>query len=83
MINGDGKTLPLVEEVQEASPGTNVGGGTVVVTGDKFVFEGGGLGHQLGMSQFGANAMARLGFTYEEICKFYYPGTELMDMSVF
>lgn len=31
-----------------------------------------GYGHGVGMSQYGANNMAKLGFTYEEILKYYY-----------
>ena len=37
-----------------------------------FVIEGKGSGHNLGMSQRGARAMAEAGYTYEEILKFYY-----------
>lgn len=59
------------------STGSNEGGGTVIVSGSSYTFNGGGWGHQLGMSQFGANAMARLGFTYDAICEFYYPGTQV------
>lgn len=36
-----------------------------------------GYGHGVGMSQFGANAMALTGKTYEEILAWYYPGTQL------
>ena len=31
-----------------------------------------GYGHGVGMSQHGANNMAKLGYTYEEILKYYY-----------
>ena len=31
-----------------------------------------GYGHGVGMSQYGANNMAKLGFTYDEILKYYY-----------
>lgn len=37
-----------------------------------FVIEGLGSGHNLGMSQYGARAMAELGYTYQEILQFYY-----------
>lgn len=37
-----------------------------------------GYGHGVGMSQYGANVMAKRGDTYEEILAWYYPGTELM-----
>ncbi len=36
-----------------------------------------GYGHAVGMSQYGANAMAQEGSTYKEILAHYYPGTEL------
>lgn len=31
-----------------------------------------GYGHGVGMSQYGANNMAKLGYTYQEILKYYY-----------
>ena len=36
-----------------------------------------GYGHRVGMSQFGADAMAAQGSTYREILAHYYQGTEL------
>ena len=36
-----------------------------------------GYGHRVGMSQYGADAMAVTGSTYAEILAHYYPGTEL------
>ena len=36
-----------------------------------------GYGHRVGMSQYGADAMAVAGSTCEEILSHYYPGTEL------
>ena len=36
-----------------------------------------GFGHGVGMSQCGANAMARQGADHEEILKHYYTGVEL------
>ena len=38
---------------------------------------GSGNGHSVGMSQDGAKEMARQGFTYDEILKFYYTGVEV------
>ena len=37
-----------------------------------------GYGHGVGMSQYGANAMAQLGYKYDEILKYYYTGINLM-----
>ena len=36
-----------------------------------------GYGHGVGMSQYGANNMAKLGYTYEEILKYYYQDIEI------
>lgn len=36
-----------------------------------------GYGHRVGMSQYGADAMAAAGSTYPEILTYYYQGTEL------
>lgn len=46
-------------------------------TGGTVTFSGLGSGHGVGMSQDGAIAMARLGFSFEEILRFYYTGTEV------
>lgn len=42
---------------------------------DEFTFNGNGWGHGVGMSQWGAKAMADQGFTCDEILTFYYTGT--------
>ncbi len=39
-----------------------------------------GYGHGVGMSQWGANGMAKTGKTYEEIIKHYYQGVEIGKM---
>ena len=36
-----------------------------------------GYGHGVGMSQYGANGMAKEGYSYEEILKHYYQNTEI------
>ena len=76
VITGSGSVAPAGEG-GSTSGGSNQGGGTVTVSGRTYVFEGGGWGHQIGMSQYGANAMARAGFTGEEIVEFYFPGTRV------
>ncbi len=40
-----------------------------------------GYGHGVGMSQWGANAMANNGSTYEEILKHYYNGVEINEIT--
>lgn len=43
-----------------------------------FVFNGGGLGHNVGMSQYGAFAIARnYGGNYRQILRFYYTGVKI------
>ena len=39
---------------------------------------GGGFGHGIGMSQYGAQGAALKGLTYNQILSFYYPGTALV-----
>ena len=41
-----------------------------------------GCGHLVGMSQYGANEMAKSGSTAEEILKHYFPGTEIKSSAV-
>lgn len=41
--------------------------------------EGKGNGHGVGLSQFGANAMAAQGKAYTDILSFYYPGVSLVS----
>ena len=50
---------------------------TVAVEQDAVVFEVHGFGHRAGMSQYGANAMAQSGSTYDEILFHYYTGVTL------
>lgn len=49
-----------------------------VLTG--YLFQGGGYGHGVGMSQNGAAHMAENGKTYEEILHFFYENVELTDI---
>lgn len=53
----------------------------VRVRGDDFVFDGRGWGHGVGLSQEGAGAQAKLGWRYDRILRFYYPGTRLARLS--
>jgi len=40
-----------------------------------------GYGHGVGMSQYGANTMAKNGYNFEEILKHYYSGIEIKDIT--
>ena len=50
---------------------------TIAKNGENYIIEGGGYGHGIGMSQNGANEMAKAGKNYEEILTFFYPGTKV------
>lgn len=50
---------------------------TVTPEEDGFLFETKGYGHRVGLSQYGAQAMARDGADYQKILLYYYPGTSI------
>lgn len=45
--------------------------------GDKIIFTSNGSGHGVGMSQYGADGMAKAGYNYKQILTHYYSGTEI------
>ncbi|MDD2431162.1 MAG: SpoIID/LytB domain-containing protein [Firmicutes bacterium] len=47
--------------------------------GNYITFTTYGYGHGVGMSQYGADGMAKEGFGYKEILNFYYPGTSIVS----
>ena len=50
---------------------------TVSASADGVTFSVTGYGHGVGMSQYGANALAKEGKTYDEILKWYYTGIDV------
>lgn len=50
---------------------------TVAYDGASFTFQVTGYGHGVGMSQYGANAMAREGAAFRTILEWYYSGVEV------
>ena len=81
-INGSGNTAQLGSEVylldgsgqvSQAQTGGNDAKGSDTV----FTITGSGWGHNVGMSQWGAYAMAQQGYTYKDILTFYYTGIEV------
>jgi len=65
-------------QVREAL-GLNSTDFTVEVKGDVLVFTTTGYGHGVGMSQYGADGLAKEGKTAVEILQHYYRGVELAD----
>ncbi len=49
----------------------------ITALGDTVTITTRGYGHRVGMSQYGAEAMAQAGNDYQEILSHYYPGTTL------
>ena len=49
-------------------------GSGATITADRYIVSGSGWGHNVGLSQFGAKAMAEQGMTYKEILEFYFTG---------
>ncbi|MBQ3192053.1 MAG: stage II sporulation protein D [Oscillospiraceae bacterium] len=54
---------------------------TLTASEDAVIITTRGYGHRVGMSQYGADAMAAAGKTYAQILSHYYPGTELTRFS--
>jgi len=54
---------------------------TIDVTDDKVIFNVNGFGHGVGMSQYGANGMAKEGYDYESILKHYYSNCEIKKIN--
>jgi stage II sporulation protein D len=50
------------------------------LTGHELVFSGRGMGHGVGLCQWGAEEMARRKFGYQAILGHYYPGTGLTSL---
>lgn len=48
---------------------------------NSYIIKGGGFGHGIGMSQYGADKLASKGKTFEEIINYYYKKIEIQDVS--
>ncbi len=48
--------------------------------GDNITFKVIGYGHGVGLSQTGADAMAKQGSSYRDILKHFYTGTEILTL---
>jgi stage II sporulation protein D len=52
----------------------------VTLNANKVIFQGRGIGHHLGLCQWGAREMVRQGYTHKSILSFYYPDTSFMRL---
>lgn len=75
----DGKTATVQRDACRTRLGMNSIHYTVTRdSSGNFVFTGGGLGHNVGMSQYGAYAMAKnYGLNYRQILRFYFTGVNI------
>lgn len=69
----DGVTVCSPQEVQNAL-GLRSDVFAVSESGKDYTFTSYGFGHGVGMSQYGANALAEEGYDFYEILKYYYTG---------
>ncbi len=68
------------EDANSGNSGNTGSNTTPTVTNPTgYTFNGSGWGHSVGMSQWGAYAMAQKGFTYDQILKFYFTGIEIAE----
>ncbi|MFA9560201.1 stage II sporulation protein D [Evansella sp. AB-rgal1] len=54
---------------------------TLTRRGNNIIIETRGWGHGVGMSQFGADGMAKEGYTYQEIIEHYYAGVTISNVA--
>ena len=52
----------------------------ISIDNDKVNITTNGYGHGVGMSQYGANSMAKEGKTYEDIIRYYYKGVKIIKI---
>ena len=71
------RVLPLLLAVALVGPALEVAAAPTAGAQEapSFDFVGGGFGHGVGMSQYGAHGMAAVGYRYDQILTHYYQGT--------
>lgn len=74
-VSGAGNAVLLTAEGSESVSLHGYSGGTI--TASRFLVRGSGWGHNVGMSQYGARAMAELGYSFRDILSFYYDGVDI------
>ena len=81
VIDGSGQTKSIAGSAYVITSGGTAALGQSGTSGGSssgsFTITGSGYGHQVGMSQWGAYAMAGLGYSYRDILQFYYTGVTI------
>ena len=79
-ITGDGSVFPVTGSTAITSSGITTVTGSAAPSvstgnsGNSITITGIGSGHNVGMSQYGAKAMAEMGMSYMDILQFYFTG---------
>jgi stage II sporulation protein D len=88
IVFSDGSTLHLTGEAFHLALGRRLGWNvfksanfTVAKEGDDWIFSGRGLGHGLGLCQWGAKRLAARGWSCERILRHYFPAAEVKPYS--
>ncbi|MBE9139460.1 SpoIID/LytB domain-containing protein [Nodosilinea sp. LEGE 07088] len=79
-LQGTAGTRVLTGTELRAALGLRSTLGSVSVAGDTIRVDGRGYGHGLGMSQWGARALAGRGYSYQQILAYYYQGSVLSNL---
>ena len=84
VLHSDGELILRGEELRKSVgytiiPSTQF---SIESIGQDVVLSGYGAGHAVGMCQWGAKELAELGYPFSMILRYYYPGTELQNMTL-
>lgn len=84
ILHSGGETLLRGEDLRKAAGYTVIPSTQFEVEsiGAEVVFAGYGAGHAVGLCQWGAKELAELGYSYNSILQYYYPGTELRNLAL-
>jgi stage II sporulation protein D len=84
ILHSGGETVLRGEDLRKAAGYTVIPSTQFEVEsiGAEVVFAGYGAGHAVGLCQWGAKELAELGYSYNSILQYYYPGTELHNASL-
>jgi len=84
ILHSGGELVLRGEELRKAVGYTIIPSTQFVIEsiGRDVVLSGFGAGHAVGMCQWGAKELAELGYPFSTILQYYYPGTELQNMTL-
>ncbi len=83
IIDKNNNTSNLLNNISNEKPQNNIAESVNYASkvsrqdSNSITFIGKGWGHGVGMSQYGANSLAKKGYKYDEILKYYYTGIEV------